>query len=96
MTAQIPPLWTMPFQTFRALLNQTLINMQWSNILEAFQTVGLCYFGGIFRKPFKYYFADFVCKWGTLPPLRNFFLAKKELRIWGVPPTPVYGFPPEN
>ena len=37
-------------------------------------------------EPFKYYFADFVRKGGTPPPLRIFFPAKKELRIWGVPP----------
>ena len=39
-------------------------------------------------EPFKYYFADFVRKGGTPPPLRIFFPAKKELRIWGVPPPP--------
>ena len=40
------------------------------------------------REPSKYYFADFVRKGGTPPPLRIFFPAKKELRIWGVPPSP--------
>ena len=36
----------------------------------------------------KYYFADFVRKGGTPPPLRTKFSAKKELRNWGVPPSP--------
>ena len=41
------------------------------------------------REDFKYYFADFVRKGGTPPPLlRIFFPAKKGLQIWGVPPPP--------
>ena len=38
---------------------------------------------------------DFVRKGGTPPPLRIFFPAKKELRIWGVPPPPFTDFPPK-
>ena len=41
-----------------------------------------------FREDFKYYFADFVRKGGTPPPLRTKFSPKKRLRIWGVPPLP--------
>ena len=40
------------------------------------------------RENFKYYFADFVRKGGTPPPLRTKFSPKKRLRIWGVPPPP--------
>jgi hypothetical protein len=36
----------------------------------------------VLGEPFKYYFANFS--------------AKKELRIRGVPPSPLYGFFPEN
>ena len=48
------------------------------------------------REPSKYYFADFVRKGGTPPLYGLFFPAKKGLRVWGVPPPPVYGFFPEN
>ena len=44
------------------------------------------------RGDVKYYFADFVRKRGTPPPLRTIFLLKNRLRIWGVPPSPLYGF----
>ena len=42
----------------------------------------------VLREVVKYYFADFVRKGGTPPPLRTKFLPKKKLRIWGVPPPP--------
>ena len=46
------------------------------------------------REPFKYYFADFVRKWANPPPPYGFFLAKKELQIRGVTPSPpLRGFP---
>ena len=45
------------------------------------------------REDFKYYFADFVRKGGTPPPLRTKFSPKKRLRIWGVPPPPLRTFP---
>ena len=47
------------------------------------------------REDFKYYFADFVRKGGTPPPLRTKFSPKKRLRIWGVP-HPLYGHSPEK
>ena len=47
------------------------------------------------RGAVKYYFADFIRKWGTRPCLR-IFLAKKELRIWGFPVPPLYRLFPEN
>ena len=53
-------------------------------VLGSFQAL----FVNTFREPFKYYFADFVRKGGTPPPLRTKFSAKKELRNWGVPPSP--------
>ena len=46
------------------------------------------------REHFKYYFADFVRKWGTPPPLRKKNSAKKEVLIWGYPP-PLRNFPRE-
>ena len=48
------------------------------------------------REGFKYYFADFVRKGGTPPPFTDFFPAKKELRIWGVPAPPFTDFPRKN
>ena len=46
------------------------------------------------REAVKYYFADFVRKGGTPPPLRTKFSAKKELWNWGVPPSPpLWTFP---
>ena len=52
-----------------------------------------CFLYYLLREDIKYYFADFVRKrgkksygFGGYPPLRIFFPAKKELRIWGVPP----------
>ena len=45
------------------------------------------------RENFKYYFADFVRKGGSPPPLRTKFSPKKRLRIRGVPPPPLRTFP---
>ena len=39
------------------------------------------------RENFKYYFADFVRKGGTPPPLRTKILPRKKLEIWVVTPT---------
>ena len=50
----------------------------------------MLFYGGVtsLREDFKYYFADFVRKGGTPPPLQTKFSQKKRLRIWGVPPLP--------
>merc|ERR1719397_2314472 len=53
-------------------------------------------FWRILRGNFKYYFADFVRKGGTPPPLRTKFSPKKRLRIRGVPPPPFTDIPPKN
>ena len=48
------------------------------------------------REPFKYYFADFVRKGGTPPPLYGLFFRQKRSYGFGGYPPPLYGFPPEN
>ena len=48
------------------------------------------------RGDFKYYFADFVRKGGTPPPLRIFFRQKKSYGFGGYPPPPLYGLFPEK
>ena len=48
------------------------------------------------REGVKYYFADFVRKGGPPPPFTDKIFAKKKLRIWGVPPLPLYGHSPEK
>ena len=47
------------------------------------------------REDFKYYFADFVRKWGTPPRLRIFFWQKRSYGFGGYPPPPLYGLFPE-
>ena len=41
------------------------------------------------REEVKYYFADFVRKGGTPPPLRTKFLPKKNYVLGGTPPPPL-------
>ena len=43
----------------------------------------------------KYYFAEFI-RSGVPAPVYGFFLAKKELPIWGVPPSPRLGIFPRK
>ena len=49
----------------------------------------VCYVHGtwLLKEGVKYYFADFVREGGT-PPFSDFFLARREIWIWGVPPYP--------
>ena len=92
---------------FRSLFNQVRnVFTLWCAVTptfhrDAIESLPQVHFSFVLlREAVKYYFADFVRKWGTppLPRLRIFFFGKKvtELRIWGVPPPPVYGFSPEN
>ena len=49
------------------------------------------------REVVKYYFADFVRKGGTPPPLYGFFFRQGgSYGFGGYPPPPLYGFFPEN
>ena len=42
------------------------------------------------REDFKYYFADFVRKWGTPPPFTDFFFGKKGVTDLGGTPAPPF------
>ena len=48
------------------------------------------------REDIKYYFADFVRKGGTPPPVRTKNLPKKNYGFGGFPPSPLYGHSSEN
>ena len=49
------------------------------------------------REGVKYYFADFIRKGGTPPPLFGQNFRQKKLRIWGVlPPPPLQTFRRKN
>ena len=48
------------------------------------------------REDVKYYFDDFVHKWGTPPPLQNIFWQKRSYGFGGYPPPPPYELFPEN